>query len=190
MFELGRSPWEQRRTDRVNNRSRWLALIAGISLALAMGISQVAAVSGNLAASLTVSGPSGTVKCGTPITLRVTVLNATGQPIASQPVDWAITATPSSKDTVNATPTITNASGVATTTVTLDCVVGQRTVTATADGSSGGFVLGVTSAGLPGTTTTVDGSPLGNLPIAPIAAFLAVLAGAGIIVRKFAYELR
>lgn len=173
----------------MKNRSRWLALIAGISLALAMSISQVAAVSGNPATSLAVNGPSGTVNCGAPTTVRVTVLNAAGKPIAGQPVDWTITAA-SSKDTINGTPTMTDASGVATTTVTLDCVVGQRTVRATADGVSGESVLAVTSASLPVTTATVDGSPISNLPIAPIAAFLAVLAGAGIIVRKFAYELR
>ena len=134
--------------------------------------------------------PQRVVRCGTPITLRVTVLNATAQPIAGQPVGWAITSTPSSKDTVNTTPTITNASGVATTTVTLACVVGQRIVTATGDDVSFGAVLSVTSGGLPVTATTLDGSPVGNLPIAPILAVLAVLAGSGIILRRFILGLR
>ena len=51
-------------------------------------------------------------------------------------------------------------------------------------------MLGITSAGLPRTSTTQDGSPVGNLPIATILALLAVLAGGGIIVRRFAFSPR
>ena len=173
----------------MNKPSRWLAMIAGAALALAM-TGPVFAYSAQVVAVLAASGPSGSVNCSTPITLRATALDATGAPIEGQPIDWAFTSTPSSKDTVNTTPTITNASGVATTTVTLACVVGQRIVTATGDDVSFGAVLSVTSGGLPVTATTVDGSPAGNLPIASILAVLAVLAGSGIILRRFILGLR
>jgi hypothetical protein len=163
-------------------------MIAGTALALAIATS-VSAYPAQVVISLTVSGPIGSVNCGTPITLRATALETLGSPIEGQPIDWAFTSTPSSKDTVNTTPTITNASGVATTSVTLACVVGERTVTATGDAVNAGAVLGVTSAGLP-VTTTFDGSPLANVPIAPIMAVLAVLLGSGIILRRFILGLR
>ncbi len=176
-------------TDRVNQRSRWLAVVAGLGLALALSTA-VFAYSAQVVATLTVSAPSGSQKCGTPITIRATALDVGGVPIEGQPIAWAFTSTPSSKDKVNSTPTNTNASGVATTTVTLACVVGQRTITATGDSVSAGAVLSLTSGGLPGTSTGLDGAPTGGLPIAPLLAILAVLAGSGIILRRFALGYR
>ncbi len=173
----------------MNPRSRSLAVVAGTALALAMSAT-VFAYAGQVVAVLTVSGPSGSLKCGTPVTLRATALDATGAPIEGQTIDWAFTSTPSSKDKVNSTPTITNASGVATTTVTLACVVGQRTVTATGDNVSAGAVLSLTLGGLPGTSTAPGGAPAGDLPIASILAVLAVLAGSGFMLRRFALGLR
>jgi hypothetical protein len=143
-----------------------------------------------VAGAVSVGGPGGTLKCGVPLTVTATVLDANGSPIAGQPVDWSFTSSPSSADKINSTPTTTNASGVATTTVTLACVVGSRTVTATADAISAGAVLGITSGGLPNTSTTPGGSPVGNLSIATILALLAVLAGGGIMVRRFAFSPR
>jgi hypothetical protein len=140
--------------------------------------------------ALTVGGPSGTLQCGVPLTVTATLVDASGNPIAGQSVDWSFTSSPSSADKINSTPTTTNASGVATTTVTLACVVGSRTVTATAGTISAGAVLGITSGGLPNTSTTPGGSPVGNLPIATILALLAVLAGGGIMVRRFAFSPR
>jgi hypothetical protein len=173
----------------VSKRSSWLALIAGAALALALSAT-VLAYAAQVVAALTVSGPGGSASCGTPITLRATALETGGAPIEGQPIDWAFTSSPSNQDRINSTPTITNASGVASTTVTLACVVGDRTVTATGDAVNASAVLGVTSAGLPGTSTGIDVGPLGKLPLATIAAILAVLAGSGIILRRFVVGLR
>ena len=136
------------------------------------------------------TGPSGTLKCNTALTIRATLLATDGTPFTGEPVDWTFSSSPSSADKINSTPTITNASGVATTTVTLACVVGNRTITATNGEMSASAVLGITSAGLPRTSTVPDGSPVGNLPIATILALLAVLAGGVIIVRRFALSPR
>lgn len=170
----------------MNRRNRWLAGLAGTALALAMTATAFA-YAGEVAGAVTVSGPSGTLKCGVALTVTVTVVDATSKPIEGQPVDWSFTSTPSSKDKINSTPTTTNASGVATTTVTLACVAGNRTVTATADEITGSAVLSITAAGLPDTSTTPDGAPAGDLPIATI---LALLAGGGIMVRRFAFGPR
>lgn len=173
----------------MNRRNRWFAGLAGTALALGM-TATVFAYAGQVAGAVTVGGPSGTLKCGVALTVTATVSDSEGSLIEGQPVDWAITSSPSPADTINSTPTTTNASGVATTTVTLACVAGNRTVTATADDISAGAVLGITAAGLPRTSTAPDGSPVGTLPIATILALLAVLAGGGIIVRRFAFSPR
>ena len=173
----------------MSRRNRWFAGLAGMALALTM-TATVFAYAGEVAGAVSVGGPTGTLACGTPITVTATVLDASSDPIDGQPVDWTFTSSPSSADTINSTPTTTDANGVATTTVTLACVVGNRTVTATADGISAGAVLGITSGGLPRTSTAPGGSPVGNLPIGTILALLAVLVGGGIIVRRFAFSPR
>lgn len=172
----------------MNRRDRWFAGLTGTVLALAM-TATVFAYAGQVAGSVTVGGPSGVLKCGVALTVSATVLDGAGLPIEGQPVDWTFTSSPSTADKINSTPTTTNASGVATTTVTLACVAGNRTVTATADEVSAGAVLGITAAGLP-RTSTLDGSPLGDLPIGMILALLAVLAGGGIMVRRIAFSPR
>ncbi len=172
----------------MNRRNRWFAGLAGTILALGLSAT-VFAYAGEVAGAVTVGAPT-TVKCGVALTVTATVVDAASKVIADQPVDWTFTSSPSSEDTINSTPTTTDANGVAATTVTLACVAGNRTVTATADGVSAGAVLGITAAGLPRTSTAPDGSPVGNLPIATILALLAVLAGGGIIVRRLAFSPR
>lgn len=173
----------------MNRRNRFLAGLAGTALALAMTATAFG-YQGQVLGTITVAGPSGTLKCGVPLTVTATLLATDGNPFSGEPVDWTFTSSPSSADKINDTSTTTNSSGVTTTTVTLACVVGNRTVTATSGEASAGAVLGITSAGLPRTSTLPDGSPAGNLPIATIFALLAVLAGSGIIVRRFASSPR
>lgn len=173
----------------MNRRNRWFAGLAGTALALALSAT-VFAYDGQTLATITVSGPSGTLKCNTPLTISATLMATDGTPFTGESVNWTFSSSPSSADTINSTPTITNSSGVATTTVTLACVVGNRTITATNGETSASAVLGITAAGLPRTSTTLDGSPLGNLPIAMILALLAVLAGGGIIIRRLALSPR
>ena len=174
----------------MKRRSRWLAGIVGTTLALVVMSATVFAYSSQVAGAVSVAGPTGTIQCGVPLTLSATILDASSNPIEGQPVDWAIASSPSSLDTINSTPTNTNASGVATTTVTLACVVGDRTVTATADSITGQMVLGLTQAGLPRTSTVAGGLFGGDLPLGTLLAILAMIAGAGIILRRFALSPR
>lgn len=178
----------ERRIVTMARRDRWSAGLVGTGLALVMAAT-VFAYAGEVAGAVSVAPPSGTLACGTPLTVSATVLDAASSPIDGQPVDWTFTSSVTG-DTINTTPTTTNASGVATTTVTLACVVGDRIVTATADAISANAVLGITSAGLPRTSTVPDGSPFGNLPIATLFALLAMLVGGGIILRRFAFRPR
>lgn len=173
----------------MNTRSRWIALLAGMALAFTLS-STVLAYASQVVATLTLSVPGGSQKCGTAITVRATALDSEGSPIEGQPIAWRFTSSPSSKDKVNKTPTLTNVNGVATTTVTLACVVGSRTLTATGDNVRASAVLAVTSGGLPGTSTALDGSSSGDLPIGSLLALLAVLAGGGVILRRFAFSSR
>ena len=187
----------------MNRRNRWFAGLAGTVLALAM-TATVFAVSTQETGNIIVSGPIGTLECEVPLTFTATVSEATPILIAGQEVAWSFSVSPSLLDAINATPTTTDAFGVATTTVTLANVAGNRTLTATADGISANAVLVPTCAGVAGITapgpitapgllcisTMPDGSPVGNLPIATILALLAVLVGGGIIVRRFAFSPR
>lgn len=173
----------------MTRRSRWIAGLVGTCLALAMAAT-VFAYAGQVAGAISLAPPSGTLKCGTPLTVSATVVDAASSPIADQPVAWTFTAPLVAGDKINATPTNTNASGVATTTVTLACVVGNRTVTAQADAILANVVLGITSLGLPNTSTIPDGAPLGSLPIGTLLALLAMLAGGTIIVRRFVFSPR
>lgn len=168
--------------------NRWFAGLAGTALALAISAS-VFAYAGEVAGAVSVSGPS-TVACGAGLTVTATVVDASGKPIEGQPVFWSFNSSPSSSDRINDTTTTTDASGVATTTLTLASVAGSREVSATADAVIGSVVIGVACAALPRTSTAMDTSPIGNLPIAPMLALLAVFAGGGIILRRVALSPR
>lgn len=172
----------------MKRRNRLFAGLTGTGLALVMAAT-VFGYAGEVAGAVSVAPPSGVLTCGVPLTVSATVLDASSNPIADQPVDWTFTSSVTG-DVINATPTTTNASGVATTTVTLACVAGNRTVTATADAITANAVLGITSAGLPRTSTVQDGSPFGTLPMATLFALLAVLVGGGIILRRLAFRPR
>jgi hypothetical protein len=183
----------------VNLRSRRLAVVAGAALALIISATAFG-YAGQVVVTLTISGPTGPVPCGTPVTFQATALDVNGNPIEGQPVHWSFSSSPSNKDRIRPRTSRTDANGVATTTVTLACVAGQRTLTAAADKARanavltvgvptfGGAVLGVT--GLPGTSTAFDGGPASRLPLASILAVLAVLAGGGVIGRRLALRPR
>ena len=112
-------------------RNRWFAGLAGTGLALMMAAT-VFAYAGEVAGAVSVGGPTGTLSCGTPLTVTAAVVDAASNPIEGQPVDWTFTSS-ATGDTINVTPTTTDINGVASTTDTLTCVAGNRTVTATAD---------------------------------------------------------
>jgi hypothetical protein len=174
----------------MKHRSQWLAGLAAVALALITSATAFG-YAGEVAGAVTVAGPGGTLTCGVNITVTATVVDAAGKLIAGQPVTWAFTSTPSTADKINASPTTTNASGVATTTVVLACVAGNRTIRATADAISAGAVLSVTAAGLPNTSTLPGETPAQNLPvIGTLLAVLAMAAGGVLALRRISLSRR
>ena len=165
------------------NRRRLLAALAALTLAvLVAGIA--VGYSGEVAHSVTVTRPHGTLKCGVNITISATVLDAKGKPISGQPVAWSWVSRVSHNDKINKTSTTTNSKGIATTTVKLACVPGSRVLRATADGVRGQAVLNVTAAGLPRTSTLVAGMPSPSDPfLGTLLAVLALAGGAGLALR-------
>jgi hypothetical protein len=171
----------------MQRRTRWIAGFSAVLLTFGM-VASVAGYDGQVPGSITVAacGPNGTV--------TATVLDATGQPIDGQSVVWSLIVTVSPQDTLGQTPTTTNVHGVATTTVTLAPVDGNRTIRAVAGDIAGqavfqcfsGETQGIT--GLPATSTLPATAPA--TPVGPGWALLvlgaAFLAGAGLMLRRLA----
>ena len=158
----------------MKHRSRWAAGFAAVALALVTAVTAFG-YAGEVAAAVTVAGPGGTIKCGVNVLVTATIVDAQGNPIAGQPVEWTFASSPSADDAFASANAATDENGVARAYVILACVAGSRTVRATADGVSGGAVLGVTAAGLPGTSTLPAGAP-GSADLSIIGTLLAALA--------------
>ena len=169
----------------MKHRGRLIAGLSAVLLAL-ITAATAAGYTGQVAASITIAVKDSSA-CGQPTTVTATILDAAGKPVAGQSVDWALVTTLSSSDKVNKTPTTTNSSGVATTTVTLACVGGSRPVRATAGAVSAQVVLGVTVGGLPNTSTLpVETAPGQAAPLLATILALAFAAGGGLTLRRLA----
>jgi hypothetical protein len=166
------------------NRRRWITALAALTLAV-LAAGTAIGYSGEVAQSVTVSRPSGTLKCGVNITVSATVQDAQGKAIEGQPVAWSWVSRVTSADKINDTSSTTNANGVAKTTVKLACVPGSRVLRATADSVQGRSTLNVTAAGLPRTSTLAMGmpAPAGQSPLGTLFAVLALAAGGGLVLR-------
>jgi hypothetical protein len=174
----------------MKNRRRWFAGFAAVALALVTSATAFG-YAGEVAGAVTIATPGGTLKCGVNITVTATIVDSAGKPIAGQPVDWSFTSSPSAADKINKTPTTTNASGVATTTVVLACVAGNRNLHAVADAVSASAVLGVTAAGLPNTSTLPSETPAQGSPlIGMLIAVLAMAAGGVFALRQISLSRR
>jgi hypothetical protein len=110
-------------------------------LLLGVGASAAFAYQGQVANLVTVTGPSGTTACNTPLTLTATVLDSHGLPVDNLAVVWTFGAGQLTGDQIVPTSTTTNASGVTTTTLTLACIAGNRTVVASAAPAGGQLVI-------------------------------------------------
>ena len=168
----------------MTNQRRWITLFAALTLAV-LAAGTAIGYSGEVAQSVTVSRPTGTLTCGVNITVTATIQDAQGKPIADQPVAWSWSSRVTSADRINDAKDRTNSKGIAKTTVNLACVPGSRVLRATADAVSGRVTLNVTAAGLPRTSTLAMGMPA-PAPQSPLGALFAVLAlagGGGLVLR-------
>jgi hypothetical protein len=174
----------------MHHQRRWLTALAAVLLAF--GVAGTAfGYAGQVAASVTIARPHDPLKCGVNITLSATVRDNKGKPISGQPVAWSFTHKEKG-DKINASPTITNKKGVATTTVRLACIPGKRIVRATADAVSGTVTLDLKIRGLPNTSTLAGEAPAApDLPLmGTFFAILALAAGGVITLRRMPLSRR
>jgi hypothetical protein len=196
----------------MKHRSQWLAGLAAVALALITSATAFAGASSiKSAASVTIARLGGTVPCNVNITVTATFVPASGKPILGQQVDWSFAPKPKpdTADTITPSSSTTDMNGVATTTVFLACVPGDRHIRATVDavtgsavlnvhatgkvlGATSGAVLGATSGGLPNTSTLPGETPAPqDLPvIGTLLAILAMAAGGGLILRRVSLSHR
>jgi hypothetical protein len=164
--------------------TRLSTVLGGPILALLItGI--VLGYSGEIAASVEMSAPSGPQPCGTPITITALIQDIDGKPIEGQPVTWSFESGNVAGDTILDTTTTTNANGIATTQVQFACVPHTVTFGAVADLASGSVAVVVSGQGLPRTDT----APESSFAVMALAA-LAVAIGFGTILRRFAADRR
>jgi hypothetical protein len=169
----------------MKGRTRWIAGLSAVAVLLTTTVIAFG-YTGQVAATVTVATP-GTITCDVPFTVSATVVDATGAPVSDQSVAWAFTTTQSSSDRIGLTPTVTNAKGVATTTVILAAVNGNRQLRATAGDIGASAVLTQVCGGLPNTSTL----PAADLPIAALLIVtVAVAVGGGLTLRLVTHKGR
>jgi Bacterial Ig-like domain (group 1) len=161
----------------MKRRTWWVATLAAVAVLLAASATAFGYQS-QVKGSVTVAGK---VTCDAPFTLTATFVDANGQPVAGQSVDWSFLAG-SASDKINKTPTVTDAKGVATTTVRLGPVTIARTVQAIAGTIKATAVLNAScgSGGvLPNTSTLPAEAPSQGTPFAALAVAGLALAFVG-----------
>jgi hypothetical protein len=161
-------------------------LIGGVMLALVLAAS-VAAYAGQVAATVQVSGPSGPQACGTPITVTALVQETGGALVTGDPVAWSFVSGNVTGDRILSTPTNTNASGIASTTVQFACSPHSVVLGAMMGAASGTVAIAVSGKGLP-RTDTLGGGTTSSLTM--VLAGIAVLLGSAMILRRFAAARR
>jgi hypothetical protein len=160
------------------------AIFGGSALALIATVS-VLGYAGQVAATVSVSAPSGPQTCGLPLTISATIQETGGALISGQPVAWSFSAGAIAGDKILTANSTTNASGVASTQIQLACSAHSVTVAAVADDVTGTVVVQSSGKGLPRTDTAPTTSFL-----AIALAALAVLVGSGAILRRMALGRR
>jgi hypothetical protein len=149
-------------------------------LLLSVAASAAFGYAGQVAVQVTAAGPAGTLPCNTALVVTATVLDGGGIAVDGRDVVWTFGAGMHTGDHIVLPTTTTNASGVTSTTVVLACIVGNRTIVATATPASGQVVLGITLAGLPLTGTSPDSTPLWPY----VLALLGICLGSFMIGRR------
>ena len=166
-----------------------IQLIAALSAVVLVLVTAVSALgySGQVKGSISIRAA---VTCDGPITATATLLDADGAPIAGESVAWSFVESPSASDKIDKTPTITNAKGVASTTLSLAPVNGVRRIRATAgegtesEVSATAVINPVCSGTLPSTSTMPADTRGGDT--AALLAALAFIVGLALTIRRLA----
>ena len=136
------------------SRASRLAAAAALCASLVIPVAAVAAVSppGPVPvgpASVTMELPTTPIVCREEWPAFVRVTDANGVRLAGVTVRWGMAPVVSSQDGLTAAESVTDANGLATTNVALDCIPGSRTLMAMAGLAQGQAVLPISSAGMP-----------------------------------------
>lgn len=160
--------------------------VTGLILWLAAAMAALG-YAGQVAGTITMSGPAGNVSCGTTSTVHAHALDTNGNPFTGEVITWSFGGGNIAGDKFVPPTSITDANGNATTQVTFACPSSSTksnrvvNIRAAAGEAVGSLTITVTVKGLPSTST----DPLGGTPTAAIlAAALAVLLGGWIILRR------
>ena len=166
-------------------------LTAGLAAAtfLLIAAASASAYNGQVAATGTVSAES--AACGDAFTVESTFLDREGLPVGGLSVKWSFLTSQSPEDAINDTNTVTDADGVATTTVTLAAIPGDRTIGVTSDDVTASMVVSPSCPGtaLPRTSTVAPEAPSTSV-IALVASAIVVVLAASIFatVRRRAHR--
>jgi len=166
-------------------------LTAGLAAAtfLLIAAASASAYNGQVAATATVSAES--AACGDAFTVASTFLDLEGLPVGGLSVKWSFLTSQSPDDAINDTNTVTDADGVATTTVTLAAIPGDRTIGVTSDDVTASMVVSPSCPGtaLPRTSTVAPEAPSTSV-IALVASAIVVVLAASIFatVRRRAHR--
>jgi len=173
----------------MKRRTGWIAGLAAVAVLLATTVTafgyqgQVAGV-GSVA--------SEPVVCATPFAVTATFVDKDGAPLTGESVTWSFVSAPSASDTISPTPTVTNALGVASTTLTLGPRSGAREVRATVGTVSATAVFdGPCGAVLPNTSTLpTEAPPEQATPLLVMLFALVFAVGGGLTLRRLASTRR
>ena len=157
--------------------------VAGLALVVLAAPGAVA-YNGQVATSVSLSGPAGGAQCSTDLPVSVTVLDTAGHAVTDTAVTWGWASTAVAGDSIVDSTTITDSSGASSTAVRLACVSGDRTLQAHVGDAFGSLVLGVQAVGLPRTDTSPVTMPWATIASLVVAAAGLLLVGRRILVRR------
>jgi hypothetical protein len=148
----------------MHRASRMFRLVAaaGLASALVIPAAAVSAASplGPAPAFVTMELPTTPIVCQKEWDAYARVTDANGVRLAGVTVHWGMAPVVSSQDGITASESTTDANGLATTKVALDCLPGSRTLMAMAGTAQGQAVLPISTEGMPAAEAAPPAPPV------------------------------
>ena len=169
----------------MRTRTRWTAGLAAAAMLLTAVVS-ASAYTGQVPSTAVLS-VADTVACNDTFAVSSTFLDVDGVPVEGLSVTWSFVTTQSTDDTIHDTETTTNEDGVATTTVTLAAVPGDRQIGVTSGDVTASAVVSQSCAGLSlPRTSTLEPPSTGALGpgLLVVLVSLVLLAGIAATIRR------
>jgi hypothetical protein len=164
----------------MRTRTRWIAGFAATAILLSAVVS-VSAYTGQVPSTAVLS-VADSVECRDTFPVSSTFLDVDGAPVEGLSVTWSLVTAQSTDDTIHDTVTTTDEDGVATTTVTLAAVPGDRRIGVTSGDVTASAVVSQSCAGLSlPRTSTIEPASAG-VGAGLFALLVSLVLGAGIAV--------